>query len=474
MKIKGGYLPKLAGCPAVSLEEIACPEQLSIDLLQQNITYTPVVDSGSTVAAGQKLAEAEIDGGKIGLPSPAAGIVTIEEGESKEPTRISIKTDSKGKVLNLDKLDSSSAAADTIQKSLVEGGIWQSIWSSKTEGAPTLNTPALPQAIVITLALTEPFRPSSDAVWAVWQSRIEAGLKFLPRLLADKGKVEFVYADAKSDAVLGLKEKVGSDDTSRFHQVPLRYPVENPLVVSKALRRQEAAISKEATIWVIDLQTVAAIGACLGEGLTLSQRILASGGPASASPKHFLATVGTPISALVPNGSDENITVLRGGVFQGLPIDPKVDTVGYGDDALFCLKTKGRPELIAFINPGFNRRSIYPAFITTLTGAADSHLSATIRGEHRPCIACSACETVCPADILPQAIHRFLFSESFDDAEELGLNRCVDCGLCTYVCPSKLDLSTEFAEAKTLIRLEKEESAKLAAQTDSDASGDEK
>jgi len=33
----------------------------------------------------------------------------------------------------------------------------------------------------------------------------------------------------------------------------------------------------------------------------------------------------------------------------------------------------------------------------------------------------------------------------------------VECGLCSFVCPSKIDLRREFIEAKDLIEAEKEE-----------------
>ena len=37
------------------------------------------------------------------------------------------------------------------------------------------------------------------------------------------------------------------------------------------------------------------------------------------------------------------------------------------------------------------------------------------------------------------------------------MDLCVECGLCAYVCPSKIDLTGQFIEAKVLIEKEKEE-----------------
>jgi Na+-transporting NADH:ubiquinone oxidoreductase subunit A len=267
-------------------------------------------------------------------------------------------------------------------------------------------------------------------------------------------------AGDEPQALNGIKALGG--DRKLFHEVPHTYPVENPALITKALRKA-GAIDRNDLVWVMDLQTVAAAGACLAEGVPLSQRIVASGGPAMAEPRHFLVTVGTPVNTVVP--PKDNLLVLRGGLFKGMPVDSQNGTIGLADDALFAMPAAGKREMFAFINPGFNRRSIYPSCISTLTGAPDSHLSGTIRGERRPCVACSSCEKVCPAELMPQAIHRLLYGQEYDDAEALGLNLCVNCGACTYVCPSKIDLNSQFVEARRIIKAEKEAADAIAANT---------
>ena len=60
-------------------------------------------------------------------------------------------------------------------------------------------------------------------------------------------------------------------------------------------------------------------------------------------------------------------------------------------------------------------------------------------------------------------VHRYLFSDRIDDAERVGLMHCIDCNLCTYVCPSKIDLRQEFAEARAQLISEREEAREAAA-----------
>jgi len=58
---------------------------------------------------------------------------------------------------------------------------------------------------------------------------------------------------------------------------------------------------------------------------------------------------------------------------------------------------------------------------------------------------------------MPYLIHKYLYADLLEEAEEARVDLCVECGLCSYVCPSKIDLRTQLVEAKDLIAKEKEE-----------------
>ena len=66
-----------------------------------------------------------------------------------------------------------------------------------------------------------------------------------------------------------------------------------------------------------------------------------------------------------------------------------------------------------------------------------------------PCIQCSACVEVCPANLMPQWLHQALTHSSSADqpykAEvALQLDACIACGLCDTVCPSEIPLTAQF------------------------------
>jgi Na(+)-translocating NADH:ubiquinone oxidoreductase A subunit len=465
----GGFTPRVAGRPGDGVEQVSLPGTLRIDLSRGGITYTPVVGPGQEVAFGAPLAEASAAGGTLTLPAPASGMVKAG-GTGQE---ILLENLSFGeRAQGFQPLDLGRAAAGAIKETLARAGIWPFFWSSRSRGMPRLDAPEGPRAIIVNCILTEPFRARGKVVIERSWNRIVTGIRFLQRLVAAYGRIEIVLTSPHHPVARRIYADLSGYAWARVHPAPLVYPIENPRVLSRALRRDAPGLKPQDEIWVIDVQGVEAIGSCLSEGLPLHRRLVALGGPGLAgsgprAPRHLEVRIGTPIrSFLEPGGSETRL--LRGGLLTGRPLDAGRAAVGYDDDALFALAEVGPRESLSFLRAGFTRASYSRTFVSRLTGAADSHISTSLRGERRPCIACGLCEDVCPAEIMPQVLHRYLYAEALDQAERAGLDRCVDCNLCTYVCPSKIDLQKQFAEARQQIKREREEAsgAALAAGTE--------
>ncbi|MFH1757456.1 MAG: 4Fe-4S dicluster domain-containing protein, partial [Pseudomonadota bacterium] len=66
-----------------------------------------------------------------------------------------------------------------------------------------------------------------------------------------------------------------------------------------------------------------------------------------------------------------------------------------------------------------------------------------------PCVRCAKCVDRCPVSILPNVIGAYCRKKRFTEAIEKGLFLCIDCGLCSYVCPARIPLGEIFKEAKS-------------------------
>jgi electron transport complex protein RnfC len=69
-----------------------------------------------------------------------------------------------------------------------------------------------------------------------------------------------------------------------------------------------------------------------------------------------------------------------------------------------------------------------------------------------PCIRCTRCADVCPADLQPQDLFWFAQSKEFGRAQKFSLFDCIECGACSYVCPSHIPLVQYYRFAKSEIR----------------------
>ena len=58
---------------------------------------------------------------------------------------------------------------------------------------------------------------------------------------------------------------------------------------------------------------------------------------------------------------------------------------------------------------------------------------------------------------MPHLIHKYLYSEMIEEADAARVDLCIECGLCSFVCPSKIELRQQFIDAKVLIEEEKAE-----------------
>jgi electron transport complex protein RnfC len=50
-----------------------------------------------------------------------------------------------------------------------------------------------------------------------------------------------------------------------------------------------------------------------------------------------------------------------------------------------------------------------------------------------------------------------LYRDLIEEVEQARVDLCIECGLCSYVCPSKIDLRSQIIDSKALIAQEKEE-----------------
>ena len=75
--------------------------------------------------------------------------------------------------------------------------------------------------------------------------------------------------------------------------------------------------------------------------------------------------------------------------------------------------------------------------------------------ETSACIRCGSCLNTCPFGINPAGIANALAKKDFEAVEALGVNLCMECGCCSFVCPARIPLVQKNKLAKAALREEK-------------------
>jgi electron transport complex protein RnfC len=60
--------------------------------------------------------------------------------------------------------------------------------------------------------------------------------------------------------------------------------------------------------------------------------------------------------------------------------------------------------------------------------------------EEQSCIRCSKCVDTCPVQLMPNFLADFSQNNMFEKALESGAMDCIECGVCSYICPTRREL----------------------------------
>jgi len=143
-------------------------------------------------------------------------------------------------------------------------------------------------------------------------------------------------------------------------------------------------------------------------------------GPGIRNPTTLLAPVGTSLSDILEycGGLTEDAReVLYGGPMMGTPQQFLDVPIVKGTSGILCLtegQLQARPEY--------------------------------------PCIRCSACLDACPVFLNPSTLGALARAGKHDEMLDYHLMDCMECGSCSYVCPSNIPLVQRFKVSKGLLR----------------------
>lgn len=156
---------------------------------------------------------------------------------------------------------------------------------------------------------------------------------------------------------------------------------------------------------VCNVTTMQKLGEFLRTGMPLVSKCVTVDGACVAEPLNIIAPIGTPIKNLFEEcGSfrDEPYKVVYGGPMMGITVPSLELPIMKNTNAVLALSEKE-----------------------------------TRSKKTTACIRCGACVNHCPFGINPPAIATAFRKGEFDEAVKNGVNLCMECGCCSYICPAR-------------------------------------
>ena len=228
--------------------------------------------------------------------------------------------------------------------------------------------------------------------------------------------------DNKPEAIVAMQTAATQLDFAvDIIAVPAIYPGGGAKQLIYTLTGKQVPSGKLSTdigIQVFNVGTAYALARAVFQGEPLISRWVTVSGHV-LRPQNFEALIGTPIHTLIAHAGERSgaTGVLMGGPMMGMTL----------------------PDLSAPVVKATNSILVKSAALfPPLPGAL-------------PCIRCTRCADVCPAELQPQELFRFAKAGDFGRAQEYHLFDCIECGCCSYVCPSHIPLVDYYRYAKSEI-----------------------
>ncbi len=397
------------------IEKIPASSQVIIPLSQHiGAPCKPLVTKKEKVEQGQKIGD---NSAFVSCPihSPLSGqVISLERfahpvlGETE--AIIIEKDEEEKKEWSNKEVDLSSLSPEDIRGKVREAGIAGMGGATfpthvKLSPPPGKNI----DSIILNGCECEPYLTADYRIMMERKEDCLFGLKVIMRATgAQKG---YIGIENNKKDVIHLMQKIVKGE-NKIKVVPLRtkYPQGGEKMLIKAILKREVpsgGLPLDVGVIVSNVGTAIAICEAIKKEKPLIERVITITGPGVNKPSNLLVPIGTSIKYILEwCGLKENAkAIILGGPMMGI-----------SQYTLNCPVIKGTSGIL----------------VLTEDEITDE--------KEEPCVKCARCVDHCPVGLLPTMLAKLIKAESWEKLREFNIMDCIECGCCTYVCPSKIPI----------------------------------
>ncbi|MEW6523609.1 MAG: 4Fe-4S dicluster domain-containing protein [Bacillota bacterium] len=426
--LNGGYRFRLDGRPEDRLVELELPARAVIPLGQTpGREARPVVKVGDEVRAGQVVGR-----GDRGVSPVHASIGGRVEAVTRlgETSALAIAGDG---TAGWQPLGGHSRRWDQLPGEELETLLHASGVTALDGGVPTrFGTASLSSCEVENLIIEGvedgPYPVSVLALLAgERREHFVEGIGILQKLMP-RARLHLAVSSERPGLARELTAKLGSRGPVSLHALAPKYPQGHRTLLTRTILGNDArGRAAAAKTTILSVATVLHARDAVVEGKPLMERTVALCGPGWKENLHLQVRVGTPVEFIAQKylKPGRNRLVVNCPLTSGSLADLSVP-VDRTFSSLIAVPEHQDAELLSVKR--------------LLTGKFECNTG--LHGEGRPCVFCGYCEDACPVGIIPHLLDKRVKRNLIgQDLVTYGIFECVECNLCTFVCPSKIPVA---------------------------------
>ena len=444
INIRKGHNIRISGSP--ENEYFSRPKSKTVSIQPNNFRYVKpklLVKVGDKVDIGSPIFFDKVQP-DIKWASPGSGeIKEIILGDRRSVENIIIELNEEEKsVLHtpVKYQEISSLGKAKVTDQIMEANLWPMIRQRPFNKIADPND--TPMAIFVSGFNSAPLTVNLDFALRYKQSVFQAGLNILNQL--SNGNVHLTFEVDTNCETLTAARNVN------LHTVNGPHPSGNVGIQIHHINPWKP----NEVIWVINAQHVLTIGDLFLKGIYDPSIVATVAGPGVKNPAHIQTRTGASIETfLLDNLNSDDNRIISGDVLTGQETNLN-GFLGYYDTTISVVPNSNEREFLGLLKPGNeqSRYSVTNAFISQ--NKSNFNFTTQQSGSLRPMVPINAWENMLPMDIYPNALYRSILAEDFEEMEGLGLLECdeEDFALCSFVCPSKIDVGSVIRHGLNLMK----------------------
>ncbi len=445
-KIKKGLDIPLSGAPEQKISEEKYSSKYAI-VGDDYVGMKPTIikREGDSVKKGEVLFTAK-KYSSVNFTSPVSGkVIAVNRGAKRKFLSMIIEKDGNEEVTfdsftfeEIKSLDKEKA-----KEEVLSSGLWVAFKTRPFSKIPDPET--TPHSIFINMMDTNPHAPAMSKVLEGKEEYFRAGVSVIEKFT--EGNVHIVKS-ADDNFAIEENDKIKGYEFSGPHPAGL---------VGTHIHFIDPVGSNK-TVWSIDAEDVAAIGALFLTGKLDTSRVISIAGPKAKNPRLIKTSLGANVSELVEGETTEidAVKVISGSVLNGRIAENEVEYLGRFHKQISLLKEDREKHLLGWAIPSSKLFSVKNVLLSAFTPKKKFDLTMALNGGKRAIVPIGSYEAVMPLDILPTFLLRMLAVGDVEESEKLGALELdeEDLALCTFVCPSKIEHGVNLRNLLTIIEKE--------------------